>query len=210
LAWLKCAVPRWLVARGTTIAVCGRQRAGALWKLSGSLVSPVDPLAPDAPDFTIGDYSRNADTRGYGGDDGPRWLPDSSGLLVLVNEDGMVHLHEIVRRDGRTRRLEDGDHATIAFTFDRSYDTIVALTGDDLTGRLFVFAPAATGTGGADERQRGCSTSRLSHPIRFSCPSGGVCAAGAAARFARLGARRPAILMRRRSGSMRASVFCHE
>lgn len=74
---------------GTAIAICGHDDRSLghygnqrLW-----VVSPIDCTGmclTDGFDYTIGDYSRNADTRSYGGDDGPRWLPDSSGLLVLV------------------------------------------------------------------------------------------------------------------------------
>jgi dipeptidyl aminopeptidase/acylaminoacyl peptidase len=207
---------------GTAIAVCGHnaRHLGHYGNQRVWLVAPSTRtgtcLTADF-DYTIGDYSRNADTRGYGGEDGPRWLPDSSGLLVLVNEGGAVHLHELSRRDGSNRQLEDGDHATIAFTCDRACRTIVALTSDDLNpGDLFVFTRAG---GGWTRRQLTTVNDdlldevELSRPVRFSFPSGDVTVEGwIMPPLGRVpGKRSPMILYTGGGpGSMRASVFCHE
>ena len=207
---------------GAAIAICGHNDRvlghygnQRLW-----LVSPETRtgtcLTADF-DYTLGDYSRNADVRGYGGNDGPSWLPDSSGLLALVNHAGMVHLHEIAREGGRVQRLEEGDHATIAFSFDRACRTIVTLTSDDLTpGDLFVL----TRDGHGWSRRRLTDVNRdfldeveLSRPIRFASPSGDVTVHGWVLPPTQRepGRRYPVILYNGGGpGSMRASVFCHE
>lgn len=207
---------------GTAIAICGHndRQLGHYGNQRLWLVSPADrrgTCLTGGFDYTIGDYSRNADVRSYGGDDSPRWLPDGSGLLVLVNHDGMVHLHEVARAGGKPRRLEDGDHATIAFSFDRSCRTIVTLTSDDLTpGDLFVLARSGDGW----TRRRLTNVNRalleeleLSRPIRCSSVSGNVTVHGWVMPPAHLdpGRRYPVILYNGGGpGSMRASVFCHE
>ncbi|MDR7417453.1 MAG: S9 family peptidase [Armatimonadota bacterium] len=207
---------------GTAIAVCGHndRPLGHYGNQRLWLVSPFDRSGACLTagfDYTLGDYSRNADVRGYGGDDGPRWLPDASGLLVLVNHAGMVHLHEVARTGGRPRRLEDGDHATIAFSSDRSCRTIVTLTSDDMTpGDLFVLSRE----GDTWSRRRLTHVNRdlldeveLSRPVRFSCPSGDVTVHGWVLPPTRCepGRRYPMILYNGGGpGSMRASVFCHE
>jgi dipeptidyl aminopeptidase/acylaminoacyl peptidase len=207
---------------GASIAVTGHDAATLghygnqrLW-----LVSPEERAGRCLTahlDATIGDYSRNADVRGYNAEDGPRWLPDSSGLLALVNEDGMVHLHEFARAGGANRRIEDGDYATVSFTCDAACHTIVTLTSDDLTpGDLFVLTP----DGGRWPRRRLTNINKalwdelqLSRPVRFQCPSGGGTVHGwvLPPLNPEPGRRYPVILYNGGGpGSMRASVFCHE
>lgn len=207
---------------GSAIAVTGHDAAilGHYGNQRVWLVFPTDRAGRCLTanfDYTIGDYSRNADVRGYNAEDGPRWLPDSSGLLVLVNEDGMVHLHEVSRADGGTRRIEDGDWATVSFTTAADCNTIATVTGDDVNpGDLFVL----TRDGHGWSRRRLTAINQtlwdevdVSRPVRFSCPSGDVTVHGwvLPPRNVESGTRYPVILYNGGGpGSMRASVFCHE
>jgi dipeptidyl aminopeptidase/acylaminoacyl peptidase len=207
---------------GTAIAVTGHDTAtlGHYGNQRVWLVSPSERAGRCLTanfDYTIGDYSRNADVRGYSAEDGPRWLPNSSGLLVLVNEGGMVHLHELARADGSTRRLEDGDYATVSFTADAAGNTIAAVASDDLNpGDLFVL----TRDGDRWSRRRLTNINEalwkeveLSRPVRVSCPSGDVTVHGwvLPPLHPEPGTRYPLILYNGGGpGSMRASVFSHE
>ena len=122
---------------GGTIAVCGHNDPvkghygnQMLW-----LVSVADGTATcvtEQLDRALGDYSRNQDLRRYGGDDGPRWLPDGQSLFVLVNEAGAVDLCRINRSTGAATALTQGNHSLVAFTTDPTCQTIVALIGDDM------------------------------------------------------------------------------
>jgi dipeptidyl aminopeptidase/acylaminoacyl peptidase len=207
---------------GTAIAVCGHDdpALGHYGNQRVWLVSPSERSGrclTAALDCTIGDYSRNADIRGYGGADGPRWLPDASGLLALVNTRGTVHLHEVSCRDGSTHAVEDGDSTTIAFSCDSACGTIVTLTGDHLNpGDLYVLSRR----GGAGARRALTGVNRevlagvdLAQPAQLSCSTGGVTVHGWVLPpvHALPGKRYPAILYNGGGpGSMRASVFCHE
>ena len=95
--------------------------------------------ATDWLDRALGDYSRNADMRRYGGDDGPRWLPGGEKLLALINEHGSVELAEIDPRGRKAIRLTQGTHSVVAFSLDRACRAVVLLIGDDLNpGDLYL------------------------------------------------------------------------
>ncbi len=129
---------------GSTIAVCGHDdpELGHYGNQRLWLISVADGSARCVTkhiDRTLGDYSRNYDMRRYGGDDSPRWIPDGSGLLILVNEGGMVHLHELSLADGSLKQLTTGDLVVEAFTLDANATRIALLIGDDLNpGDIFI------------------------------------------------------------------------
>lgn len=129
---------------GSTIAVCGHNdpELGHYGNQRLWLVSVTDGAGrcvTDHVDRTLGDYSRNYDMRRYGADDGPRWLPDGNGLLVLVNEGGTVHLHELALADGSLTQLTQGDLVVKGFTMDTNASRLAVLIGEDVNpGDIFV------------------------------------------------------------------------
>lgn len=208
---------------GTTIAVCGHNDPvighygnQRLW-----LVSVADGSATCATEWldrTLGDYSRNADMRRYGGADGPRWLPNGSGLLVLVNEAGTVQLTRLSLTENSATPLTEGDHAVVAFSTDARGETIVVLVGEDLNpGDLYRLEPQ---TGGPAALRRLTSVNgallaelELSPSHRFQVQSGDVTidAWMVPPVGYEPGRKYPIILYTGGGpGGMRASVFCHE
>lgn len=166
-------------------------------------------------DRTIGDYSRNQDTRGYGGDDRPRWRPDGSGLFILVNEGGTVHLHDFSLADGTLTRLTAGDRAVTAFSTDRAAQTIVTLIEEDLNpGDLFVIHRGTNGlTRLTDVNNDVLAEVELSQPERFRFASGNVTVDGwiVPPPHREPGQRYPVILYTGGGpGGMRACIFVHE
>ena len=129
---------------GSAIAVCGHDdpELGHYGNQRLWLVSVADGSAQCVTqhiDRTLGDYSRNYDMRRYGGEDGPRWLPDGSGLLILVNEGGMVHLYQFSLADGSLQQLTRGDRVVKAFTMDANARRRALLIGEDLNpGDIFI------------------------------------------------------------------------
>lgn len=132
---------------GATIAVCGHDDPvlghygiQKLWLVS--VPEGTGRCVTDHIDITLGDYSRDYDLRRYGGDDGPRWLPDGTGLYVLANEAGTVHLNRFSLDDGTLVPLTAGDRSVIAFSVDAGGETIVALVGACAeSGDLYVVEP---------------------------------------------------------------------
>jgi dipeptidyl aminopeptidase/acylaminoacyl peptidase len=99
-----------------------------------------------ALDRTTGDHSRNADLRDVQSvGDGPRWLPDGSGLLILVNQGGTVHLHRLALT-GETVALTEGECVVASFSLDAAGRTAVLHVSDELNpGDLYALdltAPA--------------------------------------------------------------------
>jgi dipeptidyl aminopeptidase/acylaminoacyl peptidase len=96
---------------------------------------PVDAEREAAPesltrtlDISFGDASRDADLRGYGGNDGPQWKPDGDGLWVLLNEEGTTHLAQLKEDTGRElTRLTQGEQVVNAFSVDASGSRMVLL-----------------------------------------------------------------------------------
>ncbi|MCU0493127.1 MAG: S9 family peptidase [Chloroflexaceae bacterium] len=167
-------------------------------------------------DRALGDYSRNADLRRYGGDDEPRWLPDGSGLLVLLNEAGTVHLNQFDLGSGQMTPRTSGDSVVTAFSMDNTGERVVLLLGDSLNpGDLYLLE---TNKPGQPRRLTAVNEAllaevELSPALRFSCESGGVQIEGwvnpPLGREA--GQRYPVILYTGGGpGGMRASVFVHE
>ncbi|MEM7124781.1 MAG: S9 family peptidase [Chloroflexota bacterium] len=217
---------------GSTIAVCGHDDPvkghygnQMLW-----LVSATDGTAAcvtEQLDRALGDYSRNQDLRRYGGDDGPRWLPDGQSLYVLVNEAGSVDLYQVARDDGAASPLTQGKHSIVAFSTDPSLETIVAVIGDDMNpGDLFRVelqkgAPAKLHRL-TDVNRELLDEIELVEPIRFCVHSGdaqsGVDSGAVTIDSwmmppvgAEPGKKYPVILYTGGGpGGMRASVFCHE
>ncbi len=213
---------------GNTIAVCGHNDPvkghygnQMLWLVPVKDQTVADGSATcvtEALDRALGDYSRNQDLRRYGGDDGPRWLPDGESLYVLVNEAGSVDLYQIERKNGAATALTTGNHSVVAFSTDPTFQTIVALMGDDMNpGDLYrvelqEHAPAKfhrlTNVNGEllDELD-------LTEPIRFQAQSGEVTIDSwiVPPVGAEPGKQYPVILYTGGGpGGMRASVFCHE
>ncbi|MDR7586739.1 MAG: S9 family peptidase [Armatimonadota bacterium] len=130
-------------------------------------------------DRTIGDHSRNADLRDVQGvGDGPRWLPDGRGLLILVNERGTVHLHRLAL-SSETVALTTGESVVSAFSVDAAGRTAVVLVGDDLNpGDLFVLdltaAPPAPLRRLTDVNAALLAEVELARPERFRVRSDGV------------------------------------
>ena len=167
---------------GRAIAVCGHNDLvkghygnQMLW-----LVSVTDGTATcvtEQLDRALGDYSRNQDLRRYGGDDGPRWLPDGQRLFVLVNEAGSVDLYRINRADGAATALTQGKHSLVAFSTDPTYQTIVALIGDDMNpGDLYRVELRDDGPATlhrlTDVNRELLDEVELTEPIRFQAPVG--------------------------------------
>lgn len=204
---------------GATLAVCGHNDPTIghygtphLWLID--VASGAGRCVTAQIDRAIGDYSRNYDLRRYGGDDEPRWLPDGTGLLLLINEAGTVHLHRFTLADGTLSRLTDGDCVVSAFSIDPAARSIAVLLGDSQSpGDLYACEP-----GGALRRLTDVNAAlldeiELSPAIRFSAESDGLTIEGwvnpPVGREP--GRRYPVILYTGGGpGGMRASVFVHE
>ncbi len=213
---------------GDLLAVCGHDvpRIGHYGNQRLWIVSTRDGSARCVTshlDLTFGDYSRNMDMRGYGGDDRPRWLPGGGGLLILANERGGVHLCEFSLESGQLTRLTSGNQVVSAFSVDRACQMIVMLIEHDLDpGNLYVIeresGPAPRGSVGARQRLTGVNDDllaevELSVPERFPFASGGMTVDGWIVPPLRRepGVKYPAILYTGGGpGGMRACVFVHE
>lgn len=204
---------------GATLAVCGHDDpvighygTPHLWLVD--VVSGAGRCVTGRIDRAIGDYSRNYDLRRYGGDDEPRWLPDGSGLLVLVNEAGTVHLNHFSLADESLTPLTAGDRVVTAFSIDPAARSVVVLMGDSQSPSDLY----ALGAGGELRRLTSVNGPlldevELSAAQRFDCDSGGVHVEGwvnpPVGREP--GKRYPVILYTGGGpGGMRASVFVHE
>jgi dipeptidyl aminopeptidase/acylaminoacyl peptidase len=204
---------------GTTIAVCGHNDpvighygTPQLWLIE--VASGAGRCVSEHIDRAIGDYSRNADTRRYGGDDEPRWLPDGSGLLLLINDAGTVHLNRFMLADGALIALTDGDRVVTAFSQDKAARVTVVLVGDSLNpGDLFLLEEGGELRQLTDVNGALLNEIELSPAIRFSCESDGLRIEGWVNPpvGAEPGQRYPVILYTGGGpGGMRASVFVHE
>jgi dipeptidyl aminopeptidase/acylaminoacyl peptidase len=206
---------------GATLAVCGHDSPvlghyglQKLW-----LVSVADgsgECVSEHLELSLGDYSRNQDLRRYGGDDGPRWLPDGSGLLLLVNEGGEVHLAEFDLASRTLTRLTEGDRVVYAFSTDTSRRTrVLLITSSTHPCDLFVHETAAGGRLRqlTEVNAELLAELELCDPIRFKSHSSGVEVDGWVMPPVgyRAGQRYPVILYTGGGpGGMRASVFWHE
>jgi dipeptidyl aminopeptidase/acylaminoacyl peptidase len=207
---------------GTRLAVCGHDDPvmghygfQKLWIVD--VAERRKTCVSEAFDLSFGDYSRNADMRRYGGDDGPRWLPDGKGLLLLVNEGGAVNLGRFDLDNRTLTPVTEGDHAVIAFTIDDHGQRAAMILSDSLNpGDVYT---AALDTSPSDpvrlSRVNGAllDAMELSEPIRFKAHSSGVAVDGWVMPPVGLepGKRYPVILYTGGGpGGMRASVFCHE
>ncbi len=204
---------------GATLAVCGHDDPTIghygtpnLWLVD--VASGAGRCVTAELDRAIGDYSRNYDLRRYGGDDEPRWLPDGSGLLLLVNEAGTVHLNRLSLTDGGLTPLTTGDQVVTAFSLDPAARTLVALIGDSQNpGDLYALEPGAEPRRLTAVNAELLGEVELSPAVRFACDSGGVRIEGwVNPPVGRLpGERYPVILYTGGGpGGMRASVFVHE
>ncbi len=211
-------------ADGSTLAVCGHNDP-VIGHYGNQYLWLVDVAARTGRcvtgwlDRALGDYSRNADMRRYGGDDGPRWLPDEETLLALVNEGGSVSLAEIDPARQVAKHLTAGRQCVVAFTLDKSANTAALLVGDDMNpGDLFVLRRGADGQFGDLQRLTHVNGElldelALTEPIRFMARSGEVEIDTWVVPPVDLeaGKRYPVILYTGGGpGGMRASVFCHE
>lgn len=166
-------------------------------------------------DVSLGDYSRNQDMRGYGGQDGPRWLPGGNSLLVLANERGTVN---IARFDLTSRELvpvTEGDHSVCAFTLSAAGDKLACVIGDHVTpGDVWTVALDTLDRQRLSEINAQLSEElQLVEPERFVSTGSGVEVEG----WVMLppspapGRQYPVILYTGGGpGGMRASVFTHE
>lgn len=138
-------------------------------------------------DRAIGDYSRNYDLRRYGGDDEPRWLPDGTGLLLLINEAGTVQASISFRiADGTLTPLTNGDQVVTAFSIDPTARTVVALIGDSQNpGDLFLIEEAGQVRRLTEVNRELLREVEVAPSLRFDCASGDVqMRAGSARRLA--------------------------
>lgn len=204
---------------GTTLAVCGHDDPvighyglPRLW-----LVSLHDGSASCVTrdyEVALGDHSRNYDLRRYGGDDGPRWLPDGSGLLVLSNQAGTVHLQRFTIAGAHMAPLTGGDYVVSAFSTDRSGEVVVALIGNSVEpGDLYLVRADGVVRRLTDINHELLGDVELSSAQRFHCDSGGVQIEGWVNPpvGCEAGRRYPVILYTGGGpGGMRASVFVHE
>ncbi len=205
---------------GAQIAVCGHDDAPKghygfqkLWLVDAA--SGAGTCVSAEHDVSLGDYSRNQDMRRYGGPDGPRWAPDGTSLLVLVNERGTVN---VARFDVERRSLEHvtrGDHSVCAFTVSADGARIAYVAGDHVTpGDVWTLDPAS----GDPQRLSDVNATlrdeiALVQPERFVARGSGVEVEGWVMLPPRLepGQRCPVILYTGGGpGGMRASVFTHE
>ena len=82
-------------------------------------------------DLTFGNYSRDGDIRGYGGEDKPVWLPGSAELLVLANEKESTSLYLFSVIERKLTRILDSGGAVLAFTTDAARQRAVLLYADE-------------------------------------------------------------------------------
>ncbi len=208
---------------GSKIAVCGHDDPvlGHYGNQKLWLVATADGHAEcvsEHIDYVFGDYSRNHDMRRYGGDDGPRWLPDGSGLLVLLNKAGTVNLCRFDLAGRELSEITSGDHSVVAFSTSSDARTIVTLIGHHLNpADLFLVEDAAQSPAGLRRlsavNQALFEEVLLSPAERFSCLSGDVTIEGWVIPPVERqpGRRYPVILYTGGGpGGMRASVFCQE
>ncbi len=204
---------------GTTIAVCGHNDpvighygTPNLWLVD--VADGTGRCVTEQIDRAIGDYSRNYDMRRYGGDDEPRWLPDGSGLLLLINDAGTVRLNRFNIADGTLTPLTNSDSVASAFTQDKAARTTVMLMGDSLNpGDLYALEDGGTLRRITDVNGPLLAEIELSPAVRFSCESDGLTIEGWVNPpvGAEPGKRYPVILYTGGGpGGMRASVFVHE
>ncbi|MEX2356519.1 MAG: S9 family peptidase [Thermaerobacterales bacterium] len=208
-----------------TIAVCGHNRKfidhygfQKVWLVSTA--EGTGTCITEHLDVTFCDSSRNRDVRGLGGDgaDGPRWLPDGSGLLLIVNEFGTGHLAHLEISSGELTRLTQGDFVITAFSGDRSMDNIIVLKEDDLNlSDIHSYHGTMNGPGSlkrlTDTNRGLLSEVELSVPERFTFQSDDVSVEGwlVPPLGREAGGKYPVILYGGGgAGSMRASVFVHE
>jgi dipeptidyl aminopeptidase/acylaminoacyl peptidase len=204
---------------GATLAVCGHNDPTIghygtpnLWLVDTT--SGAGRCVTAQIDRAIGDYSRNYDLRRYGGDDEPRWLPDGSGLLLLINDAGTVQLNKFTLADGSLTPLTEGDSVVAAFSTDPAARSIVVLLGDSRNpGDLYLCESAGGRRRLTDINREILSEVEISPAIRFSADSGGVQIDGWVNPPIGYepGERYPVILYTGGGpGGMRASVFVHE
>jgi dipeptidyl aminopeptidase/acylaminoacyl peptidase len=207
---------------GTRLAVCGHDDPvmghygfQKLWIVD--VASRRKTCVSEKFDLSFGDYSRNADMRRYGGDDGPRWLPDGKSLLLLVNDSGAVNLGRFDLDQRTLTPITKGDHAVIAFSIDNSGRRAAIILGDSLNPSdvytLALDAPETVPERLSRVNEAWLSTLELSEPIRFQATSSDVSVDGWVMPPVGLeaGKRYPVILYTGGGpGGMRASVFCHE
>jgi dipeptidyl aminopeptidase/acylaminoacyl peptidase len=200
-----------LAVGGHNDPVVGHYGTPHLWLVD--VASGAGRCVTEQIDLAIGDYSRNADMRRYGGDDEPRWLPDGSAVLLLLNKAGTVHLHRLSLASGELAQLTEGDAVVSAFSIDPSAGSVVVLMGDSQNpGDLYAVEP-----GGlrrlTDVNGELLGEVEISPALRFSCESDGLRIEGwvnpPVGREP--GKRYPVILYTGGGpGGMRASVFVHE
>ena len=169
-------------------------------------------------DESFGDYSRNADLRGYGGDDSPRWFPDAKKMLVLINQSGSVHLHQISPKDASGETLTQGHQSIIGFSVDAKVTKAVVLMENDVEpGDLYLVdlkqsAPLMLERL-TDVNRTLLDELCLTRPERFQVPSDDVMVDGwfIPPVNREPGKKYPLILYTGGGpGGMRASVFVHE
>jgi dipeptidyl aminopeptidase/acylaminoacyl peptidase len=204
---------------GAALAVCGHNDPVVghygtphLWLVD--VASGAARCVTEHIDRAVGDYSRNYDLRRYGGDDRPRWLTDGSGLLLLINEAGTVHLSLLALASGELTPLTSGDRVVSAFSAAPGGERIVALVGDSLSpGDLYAVEPGGALRRLTDVNGALLDEVELSPAVRFSASSDGIAIEGwvnpPVGREP--GKRYPVILYTGGGpGGMRASVFVHE
>jgi dipeptidyl aminopeptidase/acylaminoacyl peptidase len=210
-----------IVLSGHNDPVLGNAAVQKLWLVCPN-TGEAECLTEDF-EHPFGDYSRNYDLRGYGGmlhgDDNPKWSPDSSELLVLVNEEGTVHLARVSRADGTVEKLTEGVMSINTFSVDASFEKVAVTMEDDtkpndlylvdLEGEAPLHLQRLT-----EVNEAILSRVDLTSPERFKVPVG--------ERFTidtwlippvdrEPGKKYPVILYAGGGpGGMRASVFCHE
>lgn len=200
-----------LAVGGHNDPVIGHYGTPHLWLID--VASGAGRCVTEQIDLAIGDYSRNYDLRRYGGDDEPRWLPDGSAVLLLLNRAGTVHLHRLSLADGALAQLTEGDAVVTAFSIDPAARSVVALIGDSQNpGDLYAVEPAGLRRL-THVNQELLGEIELSPALRFSCESDGLRVEGwvnpPVGREP--GKRYPVILYTGGGpGGMRASVFVHE
>jgi dipeptidyl aminopeptidase/acylaminoacyl peptidase len=204
---------------GATLAVTGHNDPTVghygtphLWLID--VASGAGRCVTEHIDRAIGDYSRNADMRRYGGDDEPRWSPDGTSLLLLINDAGTVHLNRFTVADGSLTPLTSGDRVVTAFSQDNAAQTTVVLMGDSLNpGDLYLVEANGELRRLTDVNGPLLSELELSPAIRFDCKSNELTIQGWVNPpvGAEPGKRYPVILYTGGGpGGMRASVFVHE
>ncbi len=204
---------------GATLAVCGHDDAPKghygfqkLWLVD--VASGAGECVSAEHDVSLGDYSRNQDMRRYGGPDGPRWLPDGSALLVLVNERGTVNVARFDLGDRSFTPVTSGDHSVCAFTLASDGRRLACVIGDHVTpGDVWTLELGAAPTRLSDVNAGLRDEIELVQPERFVATSSGVEVEGWVMLPTNLAAGEtcPVILYTGGGpGGMRASVFTHE